>query len=429
MKAPSIERRGAVKGAVMGEVAGEVMGDRIGGVAVDFIEGLEALARLQPHWRDLERRALEPNAYLSPRFVLPALSCLGAPAPPRAVAVWSSGSPRELLALAVFHRGAAHGRFPLPHLRAYGVVHAYQGGVLLDAERAAEALEDLLDALAAQGPGLHLRDLPWNGPTAVLLRAATARRGLSWHEQSRYERACLDLNVEGAAARWEAHLPKARRREAARLQRRLQEQGALRWHWLKGAEVGVEALEDFLALEHAGWKGSQGSSLRSDPAHEAFFVQMAQGFAREGDLFFNELRLDGRPIASSCNLRSGDHGFAFKVAFDPAFARCAPGILNELGLLSALEHDMDGLRHLDSGTQAGSYIEALWPDRRTLVTGTLALRPVGEVAGRAASIWSQVRGRLRQRLRGRRGVGLGVTPSRDSAQDPHEEVSRRPVAA
>jgi len=178
------------------------------------------------------------------------------------------------------------------------------------------------------------------------------------------------------------------------LRRRLVARGRLGWRWLKGQEVGDATLERFLELEHAGWKGREGTSLRADPAHEAFFLQMAQGFRRDGELFFTELLLDGQPIASSCNLRSGDRGFAFKVAFDPEHARSGPGILNELGLLEALESDMDGLRHLDSGTQAGSFIEGLWPDRVTLATGTLALRPVAEAAARAATAWSRLRGRL-----------------------------------
>jgi CelD/BcsL family acetyltransferase involved in cellulose biosynthesis len=357
----------------------------------EIVEGSEAIAALSAPWRALEGRALEPNAYLSPRFVLPALDHLSSPGPPWAVAVWSSAACAELLGLGVFQRQRAQRRFPLPHAQAWGSVHAYLGGLLLDAGQAEPVLCALLDAVASRSPGLHLRDLPWHGPTAQLLCKVARQRRLSWHGGCRYERACLDLGPEGAAARWQAHVTGARRREAARLRRRLQERGRLDWQWLRAGGVDEAAVDRFLALEHAGWKGREGTSLRSDAPQEAFFCRMAEAFRRDGELFFTELRLDGRTIASSCNLRTGDRGFAFKVAFDPAHARCGPGILNELGFLAALEADCDGLRHLDSGAQPGGFIEHYWPDRVVLATGTLALHPVAEAVASVASAWSRLR--------------------------------------
>ena len=361
----------------------------------EIVEGAQAIAALAAPWRALERRALEPNAYLSPRFVVPALDGLSPPDRPWAVAVWSAHAPASLLGMAVLRREPARLRFPLPHAQAWGGVHAYVGGLMLDAAQAQPALGALLDAVASRSPALHLRDLPSDGPTATLLQVVTRQRRLSWFGGHRYERACLDLASEGAAARWQTHVTGARRREAARLKRRLAERGRLDWHWLRADGVDEAAVDRFLALEHAGWKGQEGTSLQSHPAQENFFRGMTEAFRRDGELFFTELRLDGKAIASSCNLRSGDRGFAFKVAFDPEHARCGPGILNELGLLAALETDCDGLRHLDSGAQPGSFIEHYWPDRVALVSGTLALHPVAEAAARVASAWSWLRARWR----------------------------------
>lgn len=361
----------------------------------EIAEGPSAIAALSAPWRELERRALEPNAYLSPRFVVPALETLQNPSPPWAVAVWSGATPGDLLGLGVFHRCAGRRRFPLPHAQAWGHVHAFVGGLVLDAQQAEPALRCVLEAVSSRSAGLHLRDLPWDGLTASLLRKVARQQGLSWHECGRYQRACLDLSTDGAAGRWQGHLTGARRREAARLRRRLSERGQPEWRWLRGEGVDEGAVGRFLALEHAGWKGREGSSLRADPAQESFFLQMAEGFRRDGELFFTELLLDGKVIASSCNLRSGGQGFAFKVAFDSRHARCGPGILNELGLLAALEHDRGGLIRLDSGAQAGSFIEHYWPDRITLATGTLAFHPLAKVAARAASAFSRLRARGR----------------------------------
>jgi hypothetical protein len=121
---------------------------------------------------------------------------------------------------------------------------------------------------------------------------------------------------------------------------------------------------------------------------------MTAGFRADGDLFFTELLLDGQAIASSCNLCSGPDGFAFKVAFDPCFAKYGPGLLNELGFLKALEQGVDRFRFIDSGAAPGSFIEELWPDRVPLYSGAVALGRISRSAARAADALSRTRRRI-----------------------------------
>ncbi|MFM8767660.1 MAG: GNAT family N-acetyltransferase, partial [Rubrivivax sp.] len=167
---------------------------------------------------------------------------------------------------------------------------------------------------------------------------------------------------------------------------------------LRGREVQDNTLQRFIELEHAGWKGTQGSSLRSNPHEEAFFLEMPRAFRQDGDLFFTELRLDGEVIASTCNLVAGQDGFAFKVCFDPRHARRSPGILNELGFLKGLERPVDHFRFIDSGSEPGSFIEQLWPDRTPLHSGTLALGAFARTAARTAQTLSRLRRRFTGRL-------------------------------
>lgn len=364
-------------------------------------EGVGALGELHTQWRALESRALEPNAYLSARFALPALRHLRTAEPVWAVSVHdSAGVGSALRGLGLFQPRGPRPLFPLPHAQLYTSPHTYLGGVLLDAQAARPALQTMLDALARQTHGLRVENLSANGATAQMLQAVTAERGHTWHEEDCFERACIAHPATGPG-RWREHLSASRLKSMERQCRKLSAHGQASWHYLRGAEVMDGTIERFIELEHAGWKGVRGTSLRSDPRQSRFFLEMTRAFRADGDLFFTELRLGSEVIASSCNLKSGRDGFAFKVCFDHRYAKYSPGVLNELGFLKALEQELDDFRFIDSGSEPGSFIEQLWPDRRALRSGTIALGPVARAAAQAAqALW-----RARRWLAARPGRG------------------------
>ena len=344
----------------------------------EFHDRIDTLSALHVPWRALESRALEPNAYLSPRFVLPALKWLPANGPVWAVSVHDSAARgAELRGLGLFQPRAPRPLFPLPHAQVYTSPHSFLGGVLLDAQTAHPALQTMLEALSRRTHGLRMGHAPRAGATAQVVHDVVAERGASWHEEEWLERACI-LRSADWACRW----------------RKLAESGEVSWHYLRGDEVQNRTIERFMELEHAGWKGEQGTSLRSDPRHAGFFHEMTRGFRDEGDLFFTELRLNGEVIASTCNLVSGCDGFAFKVCFDPRYAKRSPGILNELGFLKGLESPVDHFRFIDSGSEPGSFIEQLWPDRVQLHSGSIALGALTRAAAQTAKALSLLRRRL-----------------------------------
>ena len=364
-----------------------------------FHDGIDALMPLRPQWKALELRALEPNAYLSARFVLPALRWLPAQAPVWALSVHDgAGRGGELRGLGLFQARRPRLSFPLPHAQVYACAHSFLGGLLLDREHARPALHTMFDALSRRTGGVHLSQFPHAGATARLLQEVAIERGASWHEEEWLTRACIAAPTPGWATHWRQHVPAARLQGYERQWRKLAETGELSWHYLRGCEVLDTSIQRFVELEHAGWKGTQGSSLRSDPREEAFFLEMTRAFRQDGEIFFTELRLDGDVIASSCNLVAGHDGFAFKVCFEPRHARRSPGILNELGFLKGLERPVDHFRLIDSGSEPGSFIEQLWPDRMQLHSGTLALGPLARSAARTGQSLSRMRRQFGRRL-------------------------------
>lgn len=363
-------------------------------VRAEFHDRIDTLAALRAPWRALESRALEPNAYLSARFVLPALKWLPATAPVWAVSVHDSAARgAELRGLGLFQPRVPRPLFPLPHAQVYTSPHSFLGGVLLDAERAHPALNTMLEALSRRTNGLRLNQVPRAGATSRVVHDVVAERGASWHEEEWHERACI-LPSEGWASRWRQHVAASRLQGYERQWRKLAESGEVSWHYLRGDEVQDRTIDRFIELEHAGWKGEQGTSLRSDPRHTGFFHEMTRAFRDDGDLFFTELRLNGEVIASTCNLVSGRDGFAFKVSFDPRYAKRSPGLLNELGFLKGLESPVDHFGSIDSGSEPGSFIEQLWPDRVQLHSGSIALGALTRAAAQTAKALSVLRRRL-----------------------------------
>lgn len=347
----------------------------------DVLAPSDLSAEFEAAWAALEQRALEPNPYLSPDFVLPALAHLDPEERVRVLAVRERAGAGRLLALGVFRISAGSRRLPLPHLHGYLSKHSFLGGLLLDRDQADAGLNAFLDGLRThvwRWQGLVLERCWSDGPQAELLARHLALR--QWHHQSFDEmsRAVLTLPLP-AGDPW-AGLSASLRQNLRRHRRRLESQGPLAWAVCRGGADVAQFTEDFLALEHMGWKGEAGTSMRADPVQQRFFLDMASRFARRGSLLMTRLSVDGQPVASTSNLVSAGVGFGFKVGWHPSFARQSPGILCEAEFLQQAAHDCPDLRWFDSGAAPGSYIEDLWPGRRQTHTCVIATSAAARMA-------------------------------------------------
>jgi len=354
------------------------------------IDGVDA--GFVAEWADLERRALEPNAFLSPHFVLPAIRELEPGLRPVILEVRREDG--LLAGLGVFRDRPPGLRCPLPHLGAFRTKHSYLCGWLVDRDHATQAMDAVLSMLSRRGTRWHGIVLPHTPAeeTHRHMLEAGARRGLRWFEYARRTRATLDVAAAGEPA-IEA-LSASRRKTLRRKRRQLEEAGVVEWRLVAGADDVGRCVDRFLVLENAGWKGAAGGSLLSTPAGEGFFRSMIAGFAREGRTFFTELSVGGQVVSSTCNLESGDEGFAFKIGWDPRFASMSVGTLNEIELMRSAPERLSHLRRLDSGSEPGSYMDDLWTGRRVLVDGVLTTTAAGHIAGRLAAAARGMKRRL-----------------------------------
>ncbi|MRI56436.1 GNAT family N-acetyltransferase [Methylobacterium sp. DB1607] len=231
-------------------------------------------------------------------------------------------------------------------------------------------LEGRLDALV-EGLALASGGRPWRWPLLATegrpgagLLAAMERAGWQVGIVASFERPVLDRRADYDAF-LAGHPHKSRLKDLRRRRRRLEEAGTLTLESTTEGPALERALEDFLALEAAGWKGEAGTALRSRPQTEAFARAL---FRPQGDpvsVRADLLRLDGRTVAASLALISGGTAYLLKTAYDETLRAQAPGLVLEEAIVRALHADGFAGR-LDSATLPGSALESLYPERETI---------------------------------------------------------------
>jgi len=333
-------------------------------------------------WVELEARAVVPNAFLSPYFILPSLRYLESPEDVFGLFVERiSGGVTTLVGVALFKVRKPTRRFPLRHLAAFKTIHSYLSNFLIDREHEAEVLKVIFAYVTDKKRPwhcLHLSDFSTGHCFTEQTLALASDFGMEWTVIRSWQRAVF--NVTEYDGNVLTYLSKKQRKNYNRGLRNLQELGSVKWTMAHGTEPLDRAIDEFVRLEHMGWKGRDGTSLYSNVDHQRFFQEMVKGFNEAGRVYFTELDLNGKCISSTSNLISGKAGFAFKVGWDLEYAKYSPGIVNEIKTLEHGKELLSGLEYIDSSAAPESYINDLWTGRRDIVNGMFSFTPAGNAA-------------------------------------------------
>jgi hypothetical protein len=339
----------------------------------------------------LAARALEPNPFFEPEFVLPAARHLGEK-PVLLVVSSGVGSPWKLCA--PIHARRRWRRAPTGRCWAtWRHLYSFLGTPLVDRDDPEGAIGALVDWVSdRQAAGLLGLDLvDAEGPVLAAVRAAVEKRGLHLITYEAFERAASRLDDAGGLLA----INRKHEREVERLGRRMAESldSAARIHQ-RGDDP--QAVEGFLELEASGWKGREGTALGSSPEHREFFSEMCRGFREHDRLRMLSYEAAGTPVAMLCNLKAGGALYMFKICFDERLARFSPGIQLIVASLSSLDSEPD-VEMIDSCAEpTNQTINRLWAGRRRL---TAVAIPAPGTRGR----WAGTAVRVAARLRGRGG--------------------------
>lgn len=359
-----------------------------------------------PFWSVLARQTAESNVFAEPWLSMAGITHCD-PRHAAKIALLSDADGQALGLLPLLTTRSL-GRLPLPTLATWshpnsfltsalasaGNEKAMWAGLLANAVTHFPAARTLLADGLVEGGALH----------RGLIDAAAALELPAMVEQSTV-RAMLATDMD-AECYWDSSVRAKKRKELRRQWARLGEEGVLTVEQRDGDGDPSSWIEEFLALEAQGWKGSNGSALASHTETRAFFTQaMSAGWA-EGKVLLTALRIDGRAIAMLVTLLSGNAGFSFKTAFDEAFARFSPGVLLQRESLALLTGRK--LAFIDScAAQDHPMIDSLWRERRTVVTLSMPLpgaanRLMWQAAQHAAQVWRKLK-----------------SPSRRPSQEPY----------
>ncbi len=332
---------------------------------------LSTLAGIADEWRALAARALEPNVFYEPAFALAAGPVFGKDA--GAMLVWSHARLIGLFPARVERwRGGIR-----PVLAGWSHPYAPLGVPLVDRDQAEAAIAAWLDHCAAEPKTPALLLLPYvpeHGPFARALDAVLARRGSRSAVFGRHQRALLD---PGSVR--QGYLDRAmsagRRKELRRLRRRLEEIAPVTFTTADAAQDAGTALKDFMVLEASGWKGLAGTAAANDAAIRSFVETAVTGLAANGQARVDRLFLNGRAIAASITLASGDTAWCWKIAYSEGVARFSPGVQLAFDLTEALLADPD-IAQVDScATADHPMIDNIWRERLAVSDRLIAIKP------------------------------------------------------
>lgn len=334
---------------------------------------LVSLAPIAADWRALAAHAVEPNAFFEPAFALAATPVFGQHV--QVFLVWTRQTPARLV-----------GFFPCAIERRYGLWPCVLGGwshpfaplgtPLADCDLAESAIAAWLDHIARDGamPSLvMLPKLAAEGPFVAALDRVLALRGAPQAEFGLHRRALLAPGDDRAGYLARSLGPK-HRKELPRRRRRLGEIGALN-HDTATAEPDILAfLESFFAIEASGWKGRAGTAAVQRDELRTFFRAAISGLASEGKARIDLMRLDGKPIAATVALTSGDMMFGWKTAYDETYAKYSPGALLMLDLSEAMLADARIVAMDSCAVSNHPMIDHLWRERRAIADRLIGVR-------------------------------------------------------
>jgi CelD/BcsL family acetyltransferase involved in cellulose biosynthesis len=177
-------------------------------------------------------------------------------------------------------------------------------------------------------------------------------------------------------ATYQPHLSTHRRREYARLRRRLGEGHHVAIEAAADRETVLARFDEFLTLEASGWKGAGGTALASDGARAAFAHAAVAARAAAGAARIHSLRVDGRAIASLVSFVCGETAFTWKIAYDESFARFSPGAQVMVAAIEGLLAEPEVSRLDSCAGPNHALADPLLADR--MPVGTFVMSPVGE---------------------------------------------------
>ena len=327
-------------------------------------------------WDNLAQHALEPNVFYERWALIPALEHLATTSQDhiQVLLLWDPNDEQQLLGLFPLRTDSRYRKFPTQHWLTWDHIHCYVGAPLIRSNTEQYCLEQFFNWLWQQTSAkvFTFSKIPMDGALYHHLIQFLCQKNYQYDELDRYQRALLHSKL-GTDDYLSNSLKKKKLKELKRLQRRLQDIGdieTLHYDNNKDASQLIDWIDQFLDLEQRGWKGRQETALASNQAENAYARQLMTGAAQRNQLLLSKITLNHQPIAMKLSFVTGQHAFAFKIAYDEHYAQYSPGVLLELDNMNSILDNPAGqpaIQWMDSCADPDHpMIDHLWRERRNI---------------------------------------------------------------
>jgi CelD/BcsL family acetyltransferase involved in cellulose biosynthesis len=287
-------------------------------LTLDMISRASAFASLEEEWDGLVRTRSRPSPFLLHRWL---------------AGWWRHYGDGGELAVHVARRdGRLVGALPLCVRSRYGLrVLSFLGGEsssLADLLVTDDESPEVASALAERAVSSGQDFADFSGlPAGSRLVAALGSSGLRLIERS--EAPVLDLSA-GWEAVYQSKLSSKKRNLHRRRRRQLAELGRVEVAVARTHAELEHALEDAFTLHVRRWSGRPEGSGFATPVGRSFHHATTQALAQLDVPRIVTLKIDGRPVAFHYYLVLEGRMYVHRIAFDPAYGRFSPGLINTL---------------------------------------------------------------------------------------------------
>ena len=337
-------------------------------------------AELAPDWNDLVRAAPRPCPFLVHEWL---------------TAWWTHhGATRDMVVETATRDDRLVGavaleveRGPVRAVHLMGRHHAALADVLLARDAPAAVADELLERAGENGDYLD-----FFGVT----REGIARRALDGEVRSfeRIESPYLDISG-GWDDAYQAHTSSKRRNLHRRRRKQLAALGELTTEIAHEPGELAAALEDAFRLHDLRWEGRPDGSEFTTPVGMAFHRDAIRAVAGLGMPRILLLRVDGQAVAFHYYLLLEKRMYVHRLAFDPEFSRCSPGVIATLDAIAAAgEEGVERVEFLGGGERYKLELADGVDPLLQCVGRPRTLR--GSVAASATGLWIDLRMKLKE---------------------------------
>ncbi|MBZ9774483.1 GNAT family N-acetyltransferase [Mesorhizobium sp. CO1-1-8] len=333
-------------------------------------------------------RTVEPNVFFNPRFLAPAMPRLEDREVRLAVIRDGDEYRNRLRLLVPFSVERPVVPLGVPVMRTWSSPFGPLGTPLVDRDDPVGVVEDFFAMLSRPHLKLPkvfvLPDIRLDGPVTSLLATVAEARGLTLVTTGQSQRPALESEFDGDDY-LKASLRAHHYREFRRLKRRLRDLGRLEHVVARGPEDIRHAIEGFLTLEAAGWKGRERTAMAIDRFRAAFAREAVHRLAEQDMCRIHSLTLDGRTIACLIVFVEAGIAYTWKTAYDETLASYSPGTLLMIEVTRQHLDDPNIMMTDSCAVPDHPVMSRLWAERKLMGTLVIGLTPDADRLTRQAA--------------------------------------------